>query len=93
MADKREQCKKCKRNCPTYIVKVKLEKGRIPFEECMDFVPIQTNAEKIRSMTDEELAEFLCEISMCKPDYCPAYLECMKTEYGTMTTWLQSEAE
>ena len=54
---------------------------------------IQTNADRIRSMTDEELAEFLCEISMCKPDYCPAYLECMKTEYGTMTTWLQSEAE
>lgn len=53
----------------------------------------QTNADRIRSMTDEELAEFLCEISMCKPDYCPAYSECMKTEYGTMTTWLQSEAE
>ena len=52
-----------------------------------------TNAMRIRSMTDEELAEFLCEISMCKPDYCPAYLECMKTEYGTMTTWLKSEAE
>lgn len=53
----------------------------------------QTNADRIRSMTDEELAEFLCKISMCKPDYCPAYLECMKTEYGTMTTWFQSEAE
>lgn len=55
--------------------------------------PIKTNADAIRAMTDEELAEFLCDISDCKPDYCPAYYECMKTEHGTMKKWLQSEVE
>jgi hypothetical protein len=44
-------------------------------------------------MNDEELAEFLCEISMCKPDYCPAYDKCMRTEHGTMKGWLQSEVK
>lgn len=53
----------------------------------------QTRADVIRSMNDEELAEFLCNISMCKPDYCPAYDTCMRTEHGTMKKWLQSEVE
>lgn len=50
-----------------------------------------TNADKIRNMPDEELAEFLCNISMCKPDYCPAYENCMRTEHGSMKKWLRSE--
>ena len=53
----------------------------------------KTNADKIRSMSDEELAEFLCNISICRPDYCPAYDTCIRTEHGTMKKWLQSEAE
>lgn len=53
----------------------------------------KTNADRIRSMSDEELAEFICGASICKPDYCPAYECCMKTEYGDMEKWLQSEAE
>lgn len=53
----------------------------------------KTNADKIRAMSDEELAEFLCKISICKPDYCPAYDTCMKTEHGAMNKWLQSEVE
>lgn len=50
-----------------------------------------TQSDLIRSFSDEELAEFLCKISMCKPDYCTAYYKCMRTEYGTMKEWLQSE--
>jgi hypothetical protein len=94
MADKIEQCKKCKRNCPTYIVQVKLKKGRIPFEECMDFMPIQTNADRIRSMTDEELAIFfdsgISDISInfhCEE--CNNRLNCDVC----YLEWLQSEAE
>lgn len=54
---------------------------------------IKTNADRIRSMSDEELAEFLCDISKCESGYCPAYDTCMETEHGTMKKWLQSEAE
>lgn len=52
-----------------------------------------TNAEKIKSMGDEELALFLCKISSCSPVHCPAYKSCIRTEYGSMQTWLQEEAK
>ena len=51
----------------------------------------QTNADRIRSMTDEELAEFLCKV---KADYqwitqdFPREDECSEWE-----KWLQSEVE
>lgn len=83
MADKREQCKKCKRNCPTYIVQVKLEKGRIPFEECMDFMPIQTNADRIRSMTDKEMSTDLIPLIM---EVCEDGVPCNEL----FLDWLQS---
>ena len=47
----------------------------------------------IRNMSVEELAAFLCDISDCKPDYCPAYKTCMCTELGTMESWLKSKKE
>ena len=53
---------------------------------------IITNADRIRSMTDEELAVFLCKISECKPDYCPAYHSCI-IESDNMETWLQKDSE
>ena len=52
---------------------------------------IQTNADRIRNMSDEELAEFLCKV---KSDYqwmdheFPSEEEC-----GEWVEWLQSEVE
>lgn len=51
----------------------------------------QTNGDRIRSMTDEELAEFLCDISDCYLDSCPMYKEC-NSEDGKLK-WLQEESE
>lgn len=51
----------------------------------------QTNADRIRIMTDEELASFLKEV---KEDYQwanPDYPDC--EDCGEWLNWLQSEAE
>jgi len=45
---------------------------------CSDFKQSTTNADRIRAMNDEELAQFLCKISICKPLYCPAYENCIE---------------
>ena len=56
-----------------------------------------TNADKIRAMTDEELAEFLHGISkncldgVCLTD-CPL-LHCCAHDQWWMTDWLKQEAE
>ena len=56
-----------------------------------DYIKRMTNADRIRSMTDEELAEFLCKV---KADYqwitqdFPREDEC-----GEWEIWLQSEVE
>lgn len=50
-----------------------------------------TNADRIRAMTDEELAEFLCKV---KSDY--QWMEHefpSEEEHGEWEDWLQSEAE
>ena len=52
----------------------------------------KTNADRIRSMTDEELARLLCEASICKPTYCPAY-DCCINHKGSMYEWLQKDSE
>ena len=53
----------------------------------------QTNADRIRSMSDEELAEFLLHFQHC--DICDEQLEMCCTEQCTknIVKWLQSEAE
>lgn len=59
--------------------------------EIADRKPKMTNADKIRNMTDEELAEFLKEV---KADYQwanPNYPDC--EDYTEWFDWLQSEAE
>lgn len=69
-------------------------------EKCKDFEEKkQTNAERIRSMSDEELAEFIPIVSdfMCKPTYkCMENIfnrgECDKTKECALK-WLQSEVE
>ena len=52
--------------------------------ECQDFVP-KTNADRIRSMTDEELAEMLCS-GTCK--YCHSY-----NKDCDILEWLRKEVE
>lgn len=60
----------------------------------LDIIPIETrktNADRIRNMTDEELAEFLCKV---KSDY--QWMEHefpSEEEHGEWEKWLQSEAE
>lgn len=51
---------------------------------------IQTNADKIRSMSDEELAEFLGEFATRTCHYC---LECGISCKDERLKWLKAEAE
>ena len=52
--DTSEECKRCKGNCG-YI-------GIIGEWACQGFVP-KTNADRIRAMSDEELANFLMDVA------------------------------
>ena len=61
---------------------------------CTDFAPF-TNADRIRSMSDEELSVFLCEEFDCGSDSCPG-LELCKTNEGKangLLKWLKRPAE
>ena len=57
----------------------------------------QTNADRIRSMSDEELADFLSENTNCDccNIQCPDKLNCqsMSSCYCRHLEWLQSEVE
>lgn len=60
-------------------------------EPCCRCDSKQTNADSIRNMSDEELAEFLCKV---KSDY--QWMEHefpSEEEHGEWEDWLQSEAE
>lgn len=61
-------------------------------DECFELVDAKaTNADRIRNMSDEELAEFLCKV---KSDY--QWMEHefpSEEEHGEWEEWLQSEAE
>jgi hypothetical protein len=53
-----------------------------------------TKADKIRSMTDEQLADFIKSIIDCW--YCPTYQECIynvKSCDNALLAWLKQEAE
>ena len=75
--------------------KCKIQRARPVCNSCFSydkFIPIAiTNADRIRSFSDEELAEFLCKV---KSDYqwtdheFPSEEEC-----GEWVEWLQSEVE
>ena len=56
LVDYEEQCKRCKGEC-----RIEGMSGSII---CHGFVP-ETNADNIRSMTDEQLAELLYDIGDC----------------------------
>lgn len=61
-------------------------------DECFELVDVKaTNADRIRNMSDEELAEFLCKV---KSDY--QWMEHefpSEEEHSEWEEWLQSEAE
>lgn len=38
----------------------------MPCTHCDAYIPTMTNADRIRAMTDEELAKWLCDISLCE---------------------------
>ena len=61
---------------------------------------VQSNADRIRSMSDEELAEFIDKVSgTCLVDALGGKSECntecrvCKIKFGSILEWLQSEAE
>ena len=57
--------------------------------ECEDFKP-ETNADKVRAMSDEELAKFLCATVNCGT--CRAQEFC-RTGHNGWLDWLKQEAE
>ena len=68
----------------------------------MNLKQVKTNAERIRNMTDDELAEWLtnmCDLARNEEPYKSIYnLNTRKEEeihdsYGDLLKWLQSEAE
>lgn len=81
--------------------KCKIQRGRPVCNSCFSydkFIPIAiTNADRIRSMSDEELAEFLFENTNCDccNIQCPDKLNCpsMSSCYCRHLEWLQSEVE
>ena len=61
-----------------------------------DELPKQTNADRIRNMSDEELAEFLCEYEACP--LCSHQTDNMCNskncdEVGITLKWLQAEVK
>lgn len=56
---------------------------------------VVTNADKIRAMTDEELAEWLCDSSDCYLGRCVALdlCECNAGKANGMKKWLKQPAE
>lgn len=58
--------------------------------------PVRTNGDRIRAMTDEELAEFFCQISKCcgndaSCSMCPIYDGCAQNAM-CVERWLKQEA-
>ncbi len=64
--------------------------------EC-DYISVPTNADRIRAMSDEELAKFLCNFRSCDSSEhpcngCKAEPHC-HTGHNGMIDWLQQPAE
>ena len=73
-----------------YIANMNVERCRAE-AELRNLQYVKTNADRIRNMSDEELAEFLCKV---KSDY--QWMEHefpSEEEHGEWKEWLQSEAE
>ena len=66
-------------------------------ETCAAYIPVITRADKFRAMSDEELAEFLCDFRGCDTDEntcigCKGEQYCRAGHAGTLE-WLQQPAE
>ena len=61
---------------------------------CTDFSPF-TNADRIRSMSDEELSVFLCEEFDCGSESCPGHEFCKPNggKANGLLKWPQQPAE
>ena len=62
-----------------------------------NYIPVPTNADRIRAMSDEELAEFLCDFRACDTDEntcigCKGEQYCRAGHAGTME-WLQQPSK
>ena len=93
-----ESCDKCKYNSKS--------ESEYPCNQCVHnatdkFKPI-TNADRVRSMSDEELAEFLLKVNTAYAEPCmTGESDCKWEDYPThdkgckncFLEWLQSEAE
>lgn len=53
---------------------------------------VQTNADRIRAMSDEELAKFLCSILDCESEKCPGLAYCALGKNGC-ADWLKQPAK
>lgn len=91
---KNVKCKNCNnlRNhwCETIIDSPDEEHER----DCQYFWQ-KTNADRIRAMTDEELAKFMCEWCNCDIGYCPGVSLCTPSlgKANGLVKWLQQPAE
>lgn len=69
--------------------------GFIPYDDCPQENPKQTNADRIRAMTDEELAEFMCHNvsnGTVNCAFCAAAEFCSMGHNGWLY-WLKEEAK
>ena len=82
--DTDEQCVRCKGNCGFI--------GITGMWACKGFVPM-TNADRIRAMTDEELAEWIGKIQFDTAYYCAGEDEQKYPYPDGWLDWLKKEAE
>ena len=88
------KCVTCiKKDCPERTEQDDLE---VVFA-CDDYLDHEpTNADRIRAMSDDELAELICKNRDCTlPEECPGYCACRCGEgkANGLKTWLKQPAE
>lgn len=65
-------------------------------ETCTAYVPVITNADRIRAMTDDDLAEFMRSMMDCVSCYKTFSFECNGNYHHCLSVclkWLQQPAE
>lgn len=75
-------------NCPMQVGYVVPETCPEP-EKCRYATFPQTNADRIRAMTDEELATFLGDVDCCNPNHCEPGMYCGRC----WLDWLKAPAD
>ena len=62
--------------------------GFVPYEDTLQEPCKMTNADRIRSMSDAEIADFLCDIGECDRR-CPAKIgDCIFSDSTCRSAWL-----